>query len=311
MMNVGNPEQAFELSFLPNDGVGLAREEFIVNEYIKIHPLALLKFKELTDESAKDQIEKLTQGFKDKREFFVDKLAMGVGMIAAAFYPKDVILRFSDFKSNEYANLIGGKQFEPDEENPMLGWRGASRYYHPSYVEAFGLECEAIKKVRDEFGLANLKVMVPMCRTPAEGEKVLAMMKKFGLPKHKNGLEVYVMCELPSNVVLAEEFCKIFDGFSIGSNDLTQMTLGVDRDSALVAPIYDERSGAVRNLIEHVIAVAKRYKKKIGICGDAPSTYPEFAKFLVDEGIDSISLSPDALVQMRAKIAEFERHRRR
>jgi len=310
MMNVGNPEQAFELSFLPNDGVGLAREEFIVNEYIKIHPLALLKFKELTDGSAKEQIEKLTQGFKDKREFFVEKLAMGVGMIAAAFYPKDVILRFSDFKSNEYANLIGGKQFEPLEENPMLGWRGASRYYHPSYVEAFGLECEAIKKVRDEFGLTNLKVMVPMCRTPAEGEKVLAMMKKFGLPKHKNGLEVYVMCELPSNVVLADEFCKIFDGFSIGSNDLTQMTLGVDRDSALVAPIYDERSGAVRSLIERVIAVAKKHKKKIGICGDAPSTYPEFAKFLVDAGIDSISLSPDALVQMRAKIAEFERHRR-
>lgn len=310
MMNVGNPEQAFELSFLPNDGVGLAREEFIVNEYIKVHPLALLKFKELKDESAKEQIEKLTQGFKDKREFFVEKLAMGVGMIAAAFYPKDVILRFSDFKSNEYANLVGGKQFEPSEENPMLGWRGASRYYHPSYVEAFGLECEAIKKVRDDFGLANLKVMVPMCRTPAEGEKVLAMMKKFGLPKHKNGLEVYVMCELPSNVLLADEFCKIFDGFSIGSNDLTQMTLGVDRDSALVAPIYDERSGAVRKLIESVIAVAKKHKRKIGICGDAPSTYPEFAKFLVDAGIDSISLSPDALVSMRAKIAEFEKRRR-
>jgi len=311
MMNVGNPEQAFELSFLPNDGVGLAREEFIVNEYIKIHPLALLKFKELEDENARIEIEKLTQGFKDKREFFVEKLAMGVGMIAAAFYPKDVILRFSDFKSNEYANLIGGKQFEPSEENPMLGWRGASRYYHPNYVDAFGLECEAIKKAREEFGLTNLKVMVPMCRTPAEGEKVIAMMKKFGLPQHKNGLDVYVMCELPSNVILADEFCKIFDGFSIGSNDLTQMTLGVDRDSALVAPIYDERSGAVKSLIAQVIAVAKKHKKKIGICGDAPSTYPEFARFLVDCGIDSISLSPDALVSMRAKIAEFERHRRR
>lgn len=307
MVNVGNPALAFGLSFLPNDGVGLAREEFIVSEYIKVHPLALLKYGELKDDSVKREIDVLTRGFKDGRSFFVDKLAMGVGIIAAAFYPKDVILRFSDFKSNEYANLIGGRQFEPHEENPMLGWRGASRYYHPDYAQAFGLECRAIRKVRDVFGLKNLKVMVPMCRTPDEGKKVLAMMRKFGLPPKKNGLEVYVMCEVPSNVILADEFCEIFDGFSIGSNDLTQLTLGVDRDSSLVAPVYDERSLAVRRLIEVVVAVAKKNKKKIGICGDAPSTYPEFAKFLVDCGIDSISLSPDALVKMRAFIAKCEK----
>jgi pyruvate,water dikinase len=234
---------------------------------------------------------------------------MGVAMIAAAFHPKDVILRFSDFKTNEYRNLIGGEQFEPKEENPMIGWRGASRYYKPGYREGFELECEAIKKVREEFGLTNLKVMIPVCRTIEEGKKVLDVMAKKGLKRGKNGLQVYVMCEIPSNVVLAEEFCKIFDGFSIGSNDLTQMTLGVDRDSELVADIYDERNEAVKRMVEHVISIAKEKKRKIGICGDAPSTYPEFAEFLVDCGIDSISLSPDAVVKTALVIAKREKQR--
>jgi pyruvate,water dikinase len=311
MMNIGNPDEAFELSFLPNDGIGLAREEFIVNEYIKIHPMALIKFDQVKDEETRRQIEELTAGYKDKKQFFVDKLAQGVGMLAAAFYPKDVILRFSDFKTNEYVNLIGGKYFEPKEENPMIGWRGASRYYKPGYKDGFALECRAIRKVREEFGLTNLKVMVPVCRTPEEGRKVIAVMKENGLPQGKNDLQVYVMCEIPSNVVLADEFCDIFDGFSIGSNDLTQMTLGVDRDSELVADIYDERNDAVKRMVSHVISIAKERKKKIGICGDAPSTYPEFAEFLVDCGIDSISLSPDALVKTRVVIANHEKKRKK
>ncbi len=311
MMNIGNPDEAFELSFLPNDGVGLAREEFIVNEYIKVHPMALIKFDQVKDEATRKQIEEITAGFKDKKQFFVDKLAQGVGMLAAAFYPKDVILRFSDFKTNEYVNLIGGKYFEPKEENPMIGWRGASRYYKPGYKDGFALECKAIKKVREEFGLTNLKVMIPVCRTPEEGRKVIAVMKENGLPQGKNDLQVYVMCEIPSNVILADEFCDIFDGFSIGSNDLTQMTLGVDRDSALVADIYDERNEAVKRMIQHVISIAKERKKKIGICGDAPSTYPEFAEFLVDCNIDSISLSPDAIVKTRVVIANHEKKRRK
>ncbi|VVB81309.1 putative phosphoenolpyruvate synthase [uncultured archaeon] len=311
MMNIGDPDEAFELSFLPNDGVGLAREEFIVNEYIKVHPMALINFDKVLDEETRRKIEDLTAGYKDKKQFFVDKLAMGVGMLAAAFYPKDVILRFSDFKTNEYVNLIGGKYFEPKEENPMIGWRGASRYYKPGYKDGFALECKAIKRVREEFGLTNLKVMIPVCRTPEEGRKVLAVMKENGLQRGKNELQVYVMCEIPSNVILADDFCEIFDGFSIGSNDLTQMTLGVDRDSELVADIYDERNDAVKKMIEHVIIVAKQHKRKIGICGDAPSTYPEFAEFLVDCGIDSISLSPDAIVKTRVIIAEHEKKRSR
>jgi len=311
MMNVGNPDQAFELSFLPNDGVGLAREEFIVNEYIKIHPMALVHFDKVVDEETRRQIEQLTLGYKDKKQFFVDKLAMGVGLIAAAFYPKDVILRFSDFKTNEYVNLIGGKYFEPKEENPMIGWRGASRYYKEGYKEGFALECKAIKKVREEFGLKNLKVMIPVCRTPEEGRKVLEVMRQNGLQRGKQGLEVYVMCEIPSNVILADQFCEIFDGFSIGSNDLTQMTLGVDRDSALVADVYDERNEAVKRMVEHVIQVAKEKKRKIGICGDAPSTYPEFAEFLVDCGIDSISLSPDAIIKTTLVIANHEKKRKK
>jgi pyruvate, water dikinase len=307
MINVGYPDEAYELSFLPNDGVGLAREEFIVTEYIRIHPMALVKFEKVKDKKTQRKINELTVGYSDKKQYFVDKLSMGVAIIAAAFYPRDVILRFSDFKTNEYVNLIGGKYFEPKEENPMIGWRGASRYYSPGYKEGFALECKAIKKVREEFGLVNLKVMIPVCRTIEEGEKVLKVMKENGLVQGKEGLEVYVMCEIPSNVVLIDRFCDIFDGFSIGSNDLTQMTLGVDRDSELVAEIFDERNEAVTRMIEHVINVAKKRKRKIGICGDAPSTYPEFAEFLVDCGIDSISLSPDAVLRTRILIAEHEK----
>ncbi|MBI5066059.1 phosphoenolpyruvate synthase [Candidatus Woesearchaeota archaeon] len=307
MVNLGNPEEAFKMSFLPAEGVGLAREEFIINEYIKIHPMALLHFKELKDEEAKQKIEELTSGYKDKKQFFIDKLAMGVGMIASAFYPHDVIVRMSDFKSNEYANLIGGKQFEPHEENPMIGWRGAARYY-TSYKEAFELECKALMKAREEFGLFNIKIMIPMCRTIDEGKKVLEIMQKNGLKRGKNHLEVYVMCEIPSNVVLAEEFCKIFDGFSIGSNDLTQLTLGVDRDSTLVAHVFNERNDAVKWMVKHVIEIARKHKRKIGICGDAVSTYQEFSEFVVKCGINSMSLSPDAVVKTLLNVAKIEKN---
>ena len=310
MINVGYPDEAFTLSFLPSDGVGLAREEFIINEYIRIHPMALVKFDQVKDPKIRDQINALTVGYSDKRQFFVDKLSMGVSIIAAAFYPRDVILRFSDFKTNEYCNLIGGKYFEPKEENPMIGWRGASRYYKEGYEEGFALECKAIRKAREEFGLKNLKVMIPVCRTPEEGIKVLKVMKKNGLVQGKNDLQVYVMCEIPSNVILADRFSDIFDGFSIGSNDLTQMVLGVDRDSALVADIFDERHEAVKRMVKHVIEVAKKRKRKIGICGDAPSTYPEFAKFLIDCGIDSISFSPDVVTRMRLVIANYEKSKK-
>lgn len=310
MINVGYPDEAYELSFLPNDGVGLAREEFIVSEYIRIHPMALVKFEEVKDKKTQRQINELTGAYSDKKQYFVDKLAMGVATIAAAFYPRDVILRFSDFKTNEYVNLIGGKYFEPKEENPMIGWRGASRYYSSGYKEGFALECKAIKRVREEFGLVNLKVMIPVCRTIEEGKKVLKVMKENGLVQGKDGLEVYVMCEIPSNVVLIDRFCDIFDGFSIGSNDLTQMALGVDRDSELVADIFDERNEAVTRMIERVISIAKKRNRKIGICGDAPSTYPKFAEFLVDCGIDSISLSPDAVLRTLVVIAKHEKKQR-
>ena len=311
MMNVGNPEQAFEFSFIPNDGVGLAREEFIINEYIKIHPLALLNFNRLKDKKAKKKIQELTSNYKNKADFFVDKLSQGIAMIGAAFYPKDVIVRTSDFKSNEYANLIGGKEFEPCEDNPMIGWRGASRYYSENYKKAFALECRAFKKVREEMGLANVKMMIPFCRTVEEGKKVLKEMEKNGLKRGKNGLEVYVMCEIPSNVILADEFSKIFDGFSIGSNDLTQLTLGLDRDSELVSHIYDERNEAVEKLVADVIKRAKKNKRKIGICGDAPSSFEDFAQFLVFCGIDSISLSPDAVIRTTLKILEKEKKLKR
>ncbi len=309
MINIGYPDEAFTLSFLPNDGVGLAREEFIINEHIKIHPMALIKFHKIKDPKIKKKINELTVGYTDKKQFFIDKLAMGVSIIAAAFYPKDVILRFSDFKTNEYVNLIGGEYFEPKEENPMLGWRGASRYYKKGYKEGFELECKAIKKAREEFGLKNLKVMIPVCRTIEEGKKVLQVMKESGLEKGKNKLEVYVMCEIPSNIILADQFSDIFDGFSIGSNDLTQMVLAVDRDSSLVSDIFDERNDAVKRMIKLIITTAKKRKRKIGICGDAPSTYPEFTKFLVDCGIDSISLSPDAVMRTRLVISEHEKSR--
>jgi pyruvate,water dikinase len=307
MMNVGNPEEAFSLSFIPNDGVGLAREEFIITTYIKVHPLALIDFDRLTDPLAKAEIERLTAGYTDKPQFFVDKLAQGVAMIAAAFHPKDVILRLSDFKTNEYANLIGGKPYEPAEENPMIGFRGASRYYNPRYQAGFALECRAVRKVRDEMGLTNLKLMIPFCRTVEEGRRVQAEMEKHGLKRGKDGLELYVMCEIPSNVILAEEFCDLFDGFSIGSNDLTQLILGVDRDSEIVAPIFDERNAAVKKMIAQVIAVCRQRGRKIGICGQAPSDYPEFAQFLVEQGIDSISLNPDTVLKATLAILEKEK----
>lgn len=306
MMNVGNPEEAFSLSVLPNDGVGLARAEFIISAYIKAHPLALLDYDRLDDGAVKAEIDRVSIGHPDKPRFFVDKLAEGVAMIAAAFYPKDVIVRFSDFKSNEYANLIGGRRYEPTEENPMLGFRGASRYYNPRYQTGFALECRAMKKVREEVGLTNVKLMIPFCRTVEEGRLVLAEMEKHGLRRGENGLEIYVMCEIPSNVILAEQFAEIFDGFSIGSNDLTQLVLGVDRDSEIVAPIFDERNQAVKSMIGSVIAAAKRKGKKIGICGQAPSDYPDFARFLVEQGIDSISLNPDTVLKTTVTVLEME-----
>ena len=306
MMNLANPENAFSLSRIPNDGVGLARMEFIISNHIKIHPLALLNYENLADPAAKAEIAKLTANYDDKPAFFVDQLAQGAGMIAAAFYPKDVILRLSDFKTNEYANLIGGKAYEPDEENPMLGFRGASRYYHPLYQEGFALECQAVKKIRDEMGLNNLKLMIPFCRTIEEGLRVQEEMAKHGLKRGENGLEIYVMCEIPSNVILADEFCDIFDGFSIGSNDLTQLILGVDRDSEIVAPIFDERNPAVKSMIAQAISTCRARGRKIGICGQAPSDYPEFAKFLVEQGIDSISLNPDTVLSATLVIVETE-----
>ncbi len=306
LMNVGNPEQAFSLAAIPADGVGLARLEFIIANHIQVHPLALIHFNRLEDALVKAQIAELTQLYDDKPQFFVDKLTHGVGMIAAAFYPKPVIVRMSDFKSNEYANLLGGKPFEPKEENPMLGWRGASRYYDENYREAFALECHALKRVRDELGLTNVIPMIPFCRTPDEGRQVLAEMAKHGLERGVNGLQVYVMCELPSNVILADEFAEVFDGFSIGSNDLTQLTLGLDRDSALVAHIFDERNNAVKRMVKMAIAGAKEKGCKIGICGQAPSDYPEFARFLVEQGIDSISLNPDSVLKTLLMVADVE-----
>ncbi|MFH0868164.1 MAG: phosphoenolpyruvate synthase [Candidatus Woesearchaeota archaeon] len=311
MMNLGNPDQAFEFSFIPNDGVGLAREEFIISSYIKIHPLALLHYNKLKDKNVKKIINTITYAYTSKIDFFIEKLAQGVAMIASAFYPNDVIVRMSDFKTNEYANLIGGKEFEPEEDNPMLGWRGASRYYAGSYKEAFGLECKAMKKAREEMGLTNIKLMIPFCRTVEEGKLVINEMKKHGLIQGKNGLEIYVMCEIPSNVILADDFAKIFDGFSIGSNDLTQLTLGLDRDSELVSRLYDERNPAVKRLIYEVIRKAKRNKRKIGICGQGASDMPDFARFLVDCKIDSISLNPDTVLKTTITIAKEEKKLRR
>ena len=311
MMNVGNPDQAFEFSFIPNDGIGLAREEFIISSYIKVHPLALLHYDKLKDNKVKDTINELTYAYKNRVDFFIEKLAQGVAMIGAAFYPKPVIVRMSDFKSNEYANLIGGAGFEPKEENPMIGWRGASRYYAGNYKEAFGLECKAMKKARDEMGLTNIKLMIPFCRTIDEAKSVVAEMGKYGLAQGKNGLEIYVMCEIPSNVVLADDFAKIFDGFSIGSNDLTQLTLGLDRDSELVSRLYDERNPAVKRLIWEAIHKCKRNKRKIGICGQGPSDHEDFAEFLVKCGIDSISLNPDTVIKTTLALSRLEQRMHR
>jgi len=315
MMNVGIPEKAFFQGQIPCDGVGLAREEFIINSHIGIHPLALIHYEELKAKAKTDsniaqivnQIDEKTKGYPDKITYFVERLARGVGRIAAGFYPNDVIVRLSDFKTNEYANLIGGSLYEPQESNPMIGWRGASRYYDETFKPAFGLECKAILKARDEMGLTNIKVMVPFCRTPEEGKKVIEAMKEFGLVQGENGLEVYVMCEIPSNVVLADAFADIFDGFSIGSNDLTQLTLGLDRDSELVSHLYDERNEAVERLVAQVIKMARERKKKIGICGQAPSDFPDFTEFLVKCGINSISLNPDVVIKTKLLVAKIEK----
>ncbi len=297
MLIMADPDKAFKNSFLPNKGVGLMRMEFVINNSIKIHPMALIKFEEIKNPDVKNQIETLTHGYENKSNYFVDKLSQAIAMVAAAFYPKDVILRMSDFKSNEYANLIGGQQFEPKEENPMLGFRGASRYYNPLYKEGFKLECEAAKVVRDEMGFTNVKLMIPFCRTVEEGKKVLNLMAEYGLKQGQNDLEIYTMIEIPSNVILAEQFAEIFDGFSIGSNDLTQLTLGIDRDSELVSDLFNEQNEAVRTLISTVIQVAKKMNTKVGLCGQAPSDFPEFAQFLVERGIDSISFNSDALIR--------------
>ncbi len=308
MMNVGNPEEALRLAAIPCDGVGLARMEFIIANHIKVHPLALLKFDQLTDAETQREIAALTALYPHKPDYFVERLAHGIGTIAAAFYPKPVIIRLSDFKSNEYANLLGGEDFEPVEENPMIGWRGAARYTDPRYRDAFALECHALQRVRRDMGLINVIPMVPFCRTPEEGQRVLAEMAKQGLVRGEDGLQVYVMCEIPNNVILAQEFSQVFDGFSIGSNDLTQLTLGLDRDSALVAHLFDERSAGVMATIRTVIERVKACHRKIGICGQAPSDYPEFAQFLVQQGIDSISLNPDSVIKTTLAVAAMEQN---
>jgi len=306
MLNVASPDLAFKFAQIPNAGVGLAREEFIINNYIQAHPLALLKHKELEDVELSEKIRVLIRGFKDEETFFIKRLSYGVAKIASAFYPKQAIVRMSDFKSNEYYNLLGGSYFEPTEENPMIGWRGASRYYSEQYEYAFGMECKAIKRVRKKMGLDNVTIMIPFCRTVEELQKVYKVMKKYGLERGKDGLQVYLMAELPSNILMAEEFSELIDGFSIGSNDLTQLTLGLDRDSSLVAHIYDERNPAVKRSISNLIKVAKKTKTKVGICGQGPSDYPDFAQFLVEEGIDTISVTPDSMLKTIKAIHKIE-----
>ena len=305
MLIVGDPAQAFHLAAIPNEGVGLARLEFIVTNHIGIHPMALAQFPNLKDSMAVNEIRNRIAG-EDPQEFFIRRLSEGVAMIAAAFYPKPVIVRTSDFKTNEYARLLGGAEFEPKEENPMIGFRGASRYYDPHYSPGFALECAALARVRNKMGLTNLKVMIPFCRTVEEGKKVIQQMAQYGLQQHENGLEVYAMCEIPANVILADEFLTIFDGYSIGSNDLTQLTLGLDRDSATVAHLFDENNAAVRRMIAHAIRSAHEAKKPIGICGQAPSDFPEFAEWLVTQGIDSISLNPDTAIKTALRVAAAE-----
>jgi len=307
MLNVASPELAFKFCKIPNDGVGLAREEFIINNYIKVHPLALLHHKEIGDKELTAKIDEIMHGYDDEAEFFVEKLSFGIAHIAAAFYPSRVIVRFSDFKTNEYRNLLGGTYYEPEEENPMIGWRGASRYYSDQYKEAFGLECKAIKRVRDEYGLTNVTVMIPFCRTPEELNKVQKTMEEFGLSRGENGLEIYLMAELPSNILMAEEFADYIDGFSIGSNDLTQLTLGLDRDSSLVAHLYDERNEAVKRMILMLLQKAKKTGTKVGICGQGPSDFPDFAEFLVSNGIDSISVTPDSIFKTLHSLSRLEK----
>lgn len=307
MLILAHPDEAFGYSLLPNDGVGLMRMEFIISNSIGIHPMALKHFDTLNDAQVKAKIDNLTRIFSNKEEFFITKLAEATAKIAAAFYPREVIVRMSDFKSNEYANLLGGQQFEPNEENPMIGFRGASRYYHPKYKDAFEMECKAMKRVRDEMGFTNVKLMIPFCRTIAEAEKVIAVMNDCGLKRKENGLELYVMIEIPSNALLAEQFAKHFDGFSIGSNDLTQLTLGADRDSELLSEIFSPFDPAVMELIEMTLAKSKKTKTHTGLCGQAPSDYPAYAKFLVKNGIDSISFNPDALIKGIENIAEAEK----
>ena len=306
MLNVGSPSTAFGYAHLPHSGVGLAREEFIINNYIKAHPLALLHHREMNDAPLSAEIAALIRGFENEQAYFIHKLSFGIAKIAGAFYPKKVIVRFSDFKSNEYKNLLGGRHFEPDEENPMIGWRGASRYYSPKYKKAFKLECEAILHVRETMGLENVAVMIPFCRTVEELIRVQETMAEFGLARGKKGLELYLMAELPSNIIMAKEFAAHIDGFSIGSNDLTQLTLGLDRDSALVAHLYDERNEAVKTMIRMLIRTAKQCKVKVGICGQGPSDFPDFAQFLVEEGIDSISVTPDSFLKTVKAIATIE-----
>lgn len=306
MMNIASPDAAYRWWELPNDGVGLARIEFIINDVVRAHPMALVKYDQLQDRKAKAQIDKLTRGYEDRCHFFVDKLAEGVAMIASAFYPNPVIVRMSDFKSNEYANLIGGEQFEPKEENPMLGFRGASRYCDDRYREGFALECKAMKRVREEIGLTNVKLMIPFCRTLEEADRVLRVMAEHGLARGENGLEIYVMAEIPSNVILADHFADRFDGFSIGSNDLTQLTLGIDRDSGILVESFDEQNESVKRMIRMLLKTAREKGKKVGICGQAPSDYPDFAEFLVREGIDSLSLNPDSIVDVRRRVASVE-----
>ena len=307
MLNMANPAAALQWWQLPADGIGLARMEFIINNVIKVHPMALVRFDSLQDQKAREQIAELTRGYDDKSEYFVELLARGIAKIAASQHPRPVVVRMSDFKTNEYANLLGGRQFEPHEENPMLGFRGASRYYSPRYKDGFALECRALKRVREKMGFTNVIVMIPFCRTPQEADRVLETMAQHGLERHQNGLEVYVMCELPSNVVLAEQFARRFDGFSIGSNDLTQLVLGVDRDSEVLAEHFDERHEAVTRTIRTVIDAAHTVGTRIALCGQAPSDYPEFAEFLVEAGIDAISVSPDSFLSVKRTVAEAEK----
>ncbi len=307
MINLGNPDLALSTSFLPNDGVGLARLEFIINEYIKAHPMALRHPDRVTDPAVRQQLESLIVGYRDGSDYFIRKLSEGVGTIAAAFWPKPVVVRMSDFKTNEYATLLGGRDFEPDEDNPMIGFRGAARYTHPAYADGFALECAAMKRVRDEMGLTNVKLMIPFCRRIPEAEKVLEAMAQNGLKRGENGLEVYVMCEIPNNVILIDEFAKLFDGFSIGSNDLTQLTLGVDRDSEIVSFDFDERDPGVKQMIRLAVEGARRNGRHSGLCGQAPSDYPEMAEYLVEIGIDSMSLNPDTVLKTTRHILEVEK----